>query len=109
MIGEKTFYCEIPVPKELKSCAFVKNILTRSSDDEITKAHEDKNTYTDNVKIQEPEKNISDSCTENANSIFIKIRRNSPIVLRMLMSYGIPYSEAVNILRRIIYLTLSYS
>ena len=44
-----------------------------------------------------------------ADEILYKIERTNPMILRNLTMTGIPYKHARNIVRQIIYLTLSYS
>ena len=43
------------------------------------------------------------------DEILYRIERNNPMLLRSLTMSGIPYRAARNIVRQIIYLTLSYS
>jgi hypothetical protein len=44
-----------------------------------------------------------------ADEILYRIERTNPMLLRSLVMAGIPYKSARNIIRQIIYLTLSYS
>jgi len=44
----------------------------------------------------------------NPDRILRMIERNNPIVIRRMVMYGIPYNVALNIVRRIINLTLQY-
>ena len=44
-----------------------------------------------------------------ADEILYRIERTNPMILRSLTMAGIPYKSARNIVRQIIYLTLSYS
>ncbi|MBC8063149.1 MAG: hypothetical protein H7Y18_21155 [Clostridiaceae bacterium] len=45
----------------------------------------------------------------NADEILYRIERTNPMMLRRITMSGIPYKSARNIVRQIIYLTLSYS
>lgn len=42
------------------------------------------------------------------DEILRMIEQNNPMVIRRLVTYGIPYQSAINMIRRTIYLTLQY-
>ena len=80
-------------------------------EDEMERDEHDDNHYDrDGEQLDTSEETDDLSRAVNkADEILYKIERTNPMILRSLTMSGIPYKSARNIVRQIIYLTLSYS
>ena len=79
--------------------------------DEHKNEHEHKHSnHRDSENLDEiDETDENNRAVYKVDEILYRIERNNPMLLRSLTMAGIPYRSARNIVRQIIYLTLSYS